>query len=100
MWRCIDEHAGAHRPQIDLAALRCSARCQPADRDKLDTALDSIPSYRTKDPTPRYAERTAGGKYLLTVNHTFAVNGGNWVVLIDAEASTDEYKPAVQKTVN
>ena len=59
-----------------------------------------MPAYTAKDVTTRYAERTDAGEYLLTVNHTFAVGGRNWVLLIDAEASRAEHKPAVQKTIN
>ena len=62
--------------------------------------MSSVPTYTTKDATTRYAERTTSGKYLLTVNHTFAVGGQNWVLLMDAEASKAEHKPAVQKTIN
>jgi hypothetical protein len=101
VWRCIDEQAGAGRPQIDLAAVKCASACTTADRDNLDKkAMSSPPTYSTKDATTRYSERTSSGKYLLTVNHTFAVDGQNWVLLMDAEASKPEHKPAVQKTIN
>jgi hypothetical protein len=101
VWRCIDEQAGSGRPQIDLAAVKCASACTTADRDNLDKkALSAVPSYATKDATTRYADRTEGGKYLLTVNHTFAIAGQNWVLLADAEASKAEHKPGVQKTVN
>ena len=101
VWRCIDEQAGSGRPQIDLAAAKCASTCTAAERDTVDKkALSKVPSYTTKDATTRYAERTEAGKYLLTVNHTFAINGQNWVLLIDAEASKAEHKPGVQKTVN
>jgi hypothetical protein len=101
VWRCIDEQAGSGRPQIDLAAAKCASTCTAAERDNVDKkAMSKVPSYTTKDATTRYAERTEAGKYLLTVNHTFAINGQNWVLLIDAEASKAEHKPGVQKTVN
>jgi len=101
VWRCIDEQAGSGRPQIDLAAAKCASTCTGAERDNVDKkAMSKVPSYTTKDATTRYAERTEAGKYLLTVNHTFAINGQNWVLLIDAEASKAEHKPGVQKTIN
>jgi hypothetical protein len=101
LWRCIDEQAGSGRPQIDLAAVRCAGACTAADRDNLDRkAMSTVPGYTTRDATTRYAERTDAGKYLLTVNHTFAVNGQNWVLLADGEASKAEHKPGVQKTIN
>jgi hypothetical protein len=101
VWRCIDEQAGSGRPQIDLVAVKCASACTGADRDNVDSkALSPVPKYTTKDATTRYAERTDAGKYALTVNHTFAVNGQNWVLLLDAEASKAEHKPGVQKTVN
>lgn len=101
IWRCIDEQAGSGRPQIDLVAATCASTCTAADRDNLDTlALSKVPGYTTKDATTRYAERTDAGKYLLTVNHTFAIGTQNWVLLIDGEAPKAEHKPAVQKTIN
>jgi|GEM_PF-6254840 len=101
VWRCIDEQAGSGRPQIDLAAAKCASTCTAAERDNVDKkAMSTVPPYATKDATTRYAERTESGKYLLTVNHTFAIDGQNWVLLIDAEASKAEHKPGVQKTVN
>jgi hypothetical protein len=101
VWRCIDEQAGSGRPQIDLVAVKCAGACTGAERDNVDSkALSPVPRYTTKDATTRYSERTDAGKYELTVNHTFAVNGQNWVLLLAAEASKAEHKPGVQKTVN
>jgi hypothetical protein len=101
VWRCIDEQAGSGRPQIDLAAVKCASTCTAAERDNTDTkVLTQVPAYTTKDATTRYAERTEAGKYVLTVNHTFAVSGQNWVLVMEGEASKAEHKPAVQKTVN
>jgi hypothetical protein len=101
VWRCIDEQAGSGRPQIDLVAVKCASACTAADRDNVDNkALSPVPRYTTKDATTRYSERTDSGKYELTVNHTFAVAGQNWVLLLAGEASKAEHKPGVQKTIN
>jgi hypothetical protein len=94
-WRCIDEHGGKGRAQIDIVVRHCAAACTDAQRAELDTLLDHPATYRVHDPGTRYAEQTVGGRYVLTLNGVH----GDWQVLLEAEAAPGD-APAVQKIVN
>jgi hypothetical protein len=94
-WRCIDEHAGAGRPQIDLVVRRCAAACTAAQRAELDTILDHPAQFKVRDAATRWAEQTVGGRYVLAVNATFA----DWQLLVEATAAPAD-APTLQKIVN
>ena len=94
-WRCIDEHAGSGRPQIDVVVRHCAAACTDAQRAELDAILTHPATYRVRDAGTRYAEQTVGGKYVLALNRVW----GNWQVLLEAEAAPGD-AAAVQKIVN
>jgi hypothetical protein len=95
-WRCIDEHGGNGRAQIDIVVRHCAAPgCTDAQRAELDTLLDHPATYRVRDPGTRYAEQTVNGRYVLTLNRVWA----DWQLLIEAEAAPGD-SVAVQKIVN
>lgn len=94
-WRCIDEHAGSGRPQVDIVVRRCAAACTDAQRAEFDTLLDHPATYHVHDAGTRYAEQTVNGRYVLALNRVWA----DWQVLIEAEAAPGD-AAAVQKIAN
>jgi hypothetical protein len=97
-WRCIDEQAGSGRPQVDIIVRQCAAACTAAERAEVDGELTVAPAYTVRDPATGIAERTADGKYTLTLNRVFSTS---WVLVVQAEArSQPGDKAVVQKIVN
>jgi hypothetical protein len=94
-WRCIDEHAGDGRPQLDLVVRRCAGACTEAQRAELDTVLDHPAVFKVRDAGTRYADRTIDGRYVLTVDATFA----DWQLLVEATAAPAD-TATLQKIVN
>lgn len=102
-WRCVDEHAGNDRPQIDIVVRQCPSACTDAQRTELVGALSHpVSTFEVHDPRARYAERTAGGQYLLTLDLIFATDSGgpaDWQLVLEADARPADV-PTVQKVAN
>jgi hypothetical protein len=101
-WRCIDEHAGTDRPQLDIVVRHCAAACTEAQRAELDTLLTHPATYQVRDTATRYAERVVDGRYVLTLNRVFTVvarGAADWQLLVEAEAAPGD-AATVQKIVN